>query len=125
MKNLQEELLKLAIEGYKSILVYYEGSGDSGAIDRVSLSKEEFDSDDFSYWSHESVCRGIEDAKLESLIIDFVENELLQNIEDWWNNEGGNGTVLIKIPSGEYHIDNEIRVVEYENYKHEGNIFNV
>jgi len=125
MKNLQEELLKLAIEGYKSILVYYEGSGDSGAIDRVSLSKKEFDFDDFSYWGHESVCRGIEDAKLESLIIDFVENKLLQNIEDWWNNEGGNGTVLIRIPSGEYHIDNDIRVIEYENYKHEGNIFNV
>ena len=125
MKNLQEELLKLAIEDYKSILVYYEGSGDSGAIDRVSLSKIEFDSDDFTYWNHESVCRGIEDAKLESLIIDFVENKLLQNIEDWWNNEGGNGTVLIKIPSGEYHIYNDIRVIEYENYKHEGNIFNV
>jgi predicted class III extradiol MEMO1 family dioxygenase len=125
MKNLQEELLKLAIEGYKSILVHYEGSGDSGAIDRVSLSKIEFDSDDFTYWNHESVCRGIEDAKLESLIRAFVENELLENIEDWYNHEGGQGTVLIKIPSGEYHIDNEIRVVEYENYKHEGNIFNV
>lgn len=125
MKNLQEELLKLAIEGYKSILVHYAGFGDSGAIDRVSLSKIEFDSDDFTYWNHESVCRGIEDAKLESLIEEFVTDKLLENIEDWYNNEGGQGTVLIRIPSGEYHIDNEIRVVEYENYKHEGNIFNV
>jgi len=125
MKNLQEELLKLAIEGYKSILVYYEGSGDSGVIENIGLSKIEFDSDDFTYWNHESVCRSIEDTSLHSLIEDFVEGKLLQDIEDWYNNEGGHGTVLIKIPSGEYHIDNDIRVIEYENYKHEGNIFNV
>jgi predicted class III extradiol MEMO1 family dioxygenase len=125
MKNLQEELLKLAIEGYKSILVHYEGSGDSGAIDSVALSKEEFDSDDFSYYSQEYVCESIKDSSLQSLIEEFVTDKLLENIEDWYNNEGGQGTVLIRIPSGEYHIDNEIRVVEYENYKHEGNIFNV
>jgi hypothetical protein len=125
MKTLQEELLKLAIEGYKSILVHYEGSGDSGAIDNVALSKEEFDSDDFSYYSQEHYCEPIVDTSLHSLIEDFVENKLLQDIEDWYNNEGGCGTVLIRIPSGEYHIDNEVRVIEYENYKHEGNIFNV
>jgi predicted class III extradiol MEMO1 family dioxygenase len=125
MKNLQEELLKLAIEGYKSILVYYEGSGDSGAIEYIGLSKIEFDSDDFSYFSQEHNCEPLIDTSLHSLIEDFVEDKLLQDIEDWYNDEGGYGTVLIRIPSGEYHIDNDIRVIEYENYKHEGNIFNV
>ena len=52
-------------------------------------------------------------------------DNILDNIEDWYNNEGGEGTVYIKIPSGEYHVDNQVRLIDYINYKHEGNLFNL
>lgn len=128
MKNntkLQEDLVTLALEGYKSILIYYAGSGDSGSIEEILLYKNEFGTDDFDFWSNNSEGIPLDNQIIKDNIEQFIMENILDNIEDWYNNEGGDGTVYIKIPSGEYHVDNQIRLIEYINCKHEGNLFNL
>jgi hypothetical protein len=123
--TLQEDLVTLALEGYKSILIYYAGSGDSGSIEEILLHKKEFDIDDFEFYLHNSEGISLDNQIIKDNIEQFIMDNILDNIEDWYNNEGGDGTVYIKIPSGEYHVDNQVRLIDYINYKHEGNLFNL
>jgi hypothetical protein len=123
--TLQKTLIKLGVEGYKSILVYYEGSGDSGCIEQIHLHKDEFSEDDFDFYTHWGNGVDLRDSILYDDIRNFVDENILDNIENWYNNEGGRGTVYIKIPSGEYHVNNEIRIVEHVCYVHNDNIFNI
>ena len=44
----------------------------------------------------------------------------LNNIEDWWNNEGGYGALVIEIPSLKFRNMNIIEYRETETYNHEG-----
>lgn len=122
---LQEDLVTLGLEGYKSILIYYTGSGDSGSIEDILLYKKEFDIDDFDFYAHTSEGFRLDSQIIKDNIEQFIMDNILDNIEDWYNNDGGEGTGYIKIPSGEYHVDNQIRLMDYVNYKHEGNLFNL
>ena len=56
-------------------------------------------------------------------IQNFAHETILDSIEDWWNNEGGYGDILIKVPSGEYVVNNNVRIMEIEEFTHEGNLF--
>jgi hypothetical protein len=56
-------------------------------------------------------------------IENFVTDTILDTIEDWWNNEGGDGKLAILVPSGEYNVENNIRIVDYKEFIHEGNLF--
>jgi hypothetical protein len=56
-------------------------------------------------------------------IENFTTDTILDTIEDWWNNEGGSGTLAILVPSGEYNVENNIRRVDYDEFLHEGNLF--
>ena len=48
--------------------------------------------------------------------------KLLDDIEDWWNNEGGFGDLCICVPSGKYVINNHVRITETEDYFHDGSL---
>jgi len=129
--NMMATLVKLADLGVTGIKVSYEGSGDSGAIDSViytteKMSEDEEDAfsdiDDLHVWGQDVMLLGKLDSGLESDIANFVEEKLLNDIEDWWNNEGGSGSVCILVPSGKYKIINDIRIVETETYYHEGSL---
>ena len=56
-------------------------------------------------------------------IENFAHEVILDQIEDWWNNEGGYGDLLIKVPSGEYIVNNNVRIMNVEEYNHHGNLF--
>ena len=119
-------LLKLADLGITGIKVHYDGGGDSGAIERIGYTKvkcatpEDVD-DEVDVWDVESNLADL-DSSAYSLIEDFAQETILNDIEDWWNNEGGSGTVCILIPSGKYKIMNDIRIVEIQTYYHEGSL---
>jgi hypothetical protein len=121
-------LLQLADLGVTGIKVIYSGGGDSGAIDDIIYTTEKvtcledlYDLDPYS----ENVFN-LKDlsTSLYSDIEDFAHSKLLDEIEDWWNNEGGYGTVLITIPSGNYTINNNIYISNTETYNHNGNLIN-
>ncbi len=88
------------------ITIEYSGGGDSGAIDTVYFS-------------------GSVNLKITENLKRKIENsayKILNEIEDWWNNDGGSGEMIITVPTGEYQIRNTIRLVNYNTYEHEGHM---
>lgn len=118
-------LLKLTDLGVTGVKVSYEGGGDSGAVEWIGYTTEPCETpnhveDNIMAWDAPSLAEL--DSSAHTLIEDFATTKLLDNIEDWWNNEGGYGELSICIPSGEYMISNNVRVVHSENYTHDGNL---
>ena len=121
-------LLQLADLGVTGIKVIYSGGGDSGAIDEIIYTTEKVtcleDLDDLYPFDENVLNLRDLGESFYSDIANFANIQLLDNIEDWWNNEGGHGTVLITIPSGNYTINNNIYITETEEFIHHGNLIN-
>ena len=121
-------LLKLADLGVTGIKIIYSGGGDSGAIDDIIYTTEEVtfleDLENLDHYSENVLNLRDLSTSLYSDIEDFAHSKLFDNIEDWWNNEGGYGTILIAIPSGNYKINNSIYITETEDFIHNGNLIN-
>ena len=130
-------LIKLAQHDITGIQVYYSGGGDSGSIENIMYTTGKLDEDDnlafdqldeLSRWPSGNAgmpsARDLNelDSGLFSLVDDFASNTILDNIEDWWNNDGGYGTLLIIVPSGEYQVRNNVYVTHTENYLHDGKL---
>ena len=105
LKNLNVDLLVL----------HYSGGGDSGAIDDFQYYKRIKNGDSFDVDNFEEVI-----MTFDSKLIEDFAYPILNDIEDWWNNEGGNGKMYIDLESMEYKIENEIRVYDYDTYYHDG-----
>ena len=119
-------LLKLADIGVTGVKVLYDGAGDSGAIEWIGYTKEpcktpEDVNDNVDDWENDWVLAKIS-ADAHNAIEEFAQDKLLDEIEDWWNNEGGFGELCICIPSGKYIINNHVRITETEDYFHDGSI---
>ena len=119
-------LLKLADLGVTGIKIFYSGGGDSGALDDIVYTKKEIgDLEDINYlqnFGDEVVVLKDLDSALNADIENFAEEKILNDIEDWWNNDGGYGVMLIAVPSGNYKIDNTIYITNTEEYHHDGNL---
>ncbi len=111
--NMMGTLVKLADLGVTGIKVQYEGSGDSGAIENVVYTTEKMDQDeeaafddinDIEVWGQDVSHLQELDSGLSSDIANFVEEQLLQDVENWWNDEGGYGAVCILVPSGAFTL---------------------
>ena len=121
-------LFKLADLGVTGIKVRYDGGGDSGAIEWIGYTKElcetpEDVNDNIDDWDNDANL-----AELDSVIYHDLEHfasaKILNELEDWWNNEGGWGELCICIPSGKYIINNHVRITETEDYFHDGSLIN-
>jgi hypothetical protein len=109
-----ELMLRLRDLGIVSIYAEFSGGGDSGAIDNINY--------------HVSDCTinnifAVENKELHSDVDDYCYT-LIQGgkIEDWYNNDGGHGTLSIDTKTGEYEIDVNIEYRSYSTHNHEGNI---
>lgn len=125
-------LIELANDGITGIKVHYAGSGDSGAIEEIAYTKEklstEYDEDAFSEIANLHLY-GVElnslellNSSLYSRMQDYLYNHLLNDIEDWYNNDGGDGYVYIIVPSGRYKIENTVYFTSSETYVHGGGL---
>jgi len=125
-EQLMEVLIQLADQGVTGIKVHYDGGGDSGAIENIVYTDIEnanfSDIDSVSAWDQDMNLATL-NSSAYATIENFAHETILDNIEDWWNNEGGYGELLIKVPSGEYIINNNIRIMNVEEYNHHGNLF--
>lgn len=119
-------LINLANFGVTGIKVKYDGGGDSGAIEWIGYTTKPCETpedvdDNMEDWENDWVLAKIS-ADAHNAIEEFAQSKLLDNIEDWWNNEGGWGDLCICVPSGKYIINNHVRVTSSEDYFHDGNI---
>jgi len=103
-------LFKLKDLNVKKIEYEYTGSSDDGCIEYTN----------FYDYEDKSIDPDITDEERESLE-DYV-TEILSNISDWWNGDGGYGTFTLMTKDGSYKIDNNIASTSYENETWEGNI---
>ena len=130
-KEIHSLLLKLADQDIRQIFLGYEGSGDSGAIEEIYASKTAFEHDEFEGWYFDIPDEFIDDFKplmeivshdvikrVEELAYDLV----LHKIEDWYNNDGGYGFIVIDIPSGKTHNRNSVRIMNTENFTNSFNL---
>ena len=119
-------LLKLADLGVTGVKIFYSGSGDSGDIDDVvyTTTKEvNFnDINNLTNYGENALYLTNLDHDLKDEISDFADQKILNDIEDWWNNDGGYGAMLIKIPSGQYEINNIIYITDTEDFHHDGDL---
>lgn len=124
-------MMHLADLGVTGILVIYSGGGDSGAIDDIIYTTDKFDEDDEiaidqidsldAYTPHAKYLCNL-DQTIHDDLNNFLIDKLLDEVEDWWNNEGGYGRVSILVPSGKYKINNSIYITHTEDYLHEGDL---
>ena len=119
-------LFKLADLGITGVKVKYDGGGDSGAIEWIGYTTEKCDTpedvnDNINDWETDSNLAELNSAAY-SLIENFAESKILNELEDWWNNEGGFGDLCICIPSGKYFVNNHVRVTETEDFFHDGSL---
>ena len=106
-------LFNLAAQGFEYIKIHYSGGGDSGCIDDVYLlfqgtatikDGEVSENNDRDY-AHPN-------QELKDLIEEKATNQVLDKADDWWNNEGGGGTLYICTLDGSYHGDHYVNVTE-------------
>jgi hypothetical protein len=119
-------LLKLADLGVTGIKIFYSGGGDSGDIDDIvyTTTKDVTFYDIMNLPSHGEDVLYLQNLndELADKIKYFANEKILNDIEDWWNNDGGYGVMLIKIPSGKYEINNMIYVTDTEEFEHNGDL---
>ena len=119
-------LLKLADLGVTGIKIFYSGGGDSGDIDDIvyTTTKEAAFNNIMNLPSHGEDVLYLQNLndELADKIKDFANEKILNDLEDWWNNDGGYGVMLIKIPSGQYEISNTIYVTDTEEFEHDGDL---
>jgi len=118
-------LFKLADLNITGVKVKYDGSGDSGAIEWIGYTAEPCETpedvnDNIVDWENDANLENI-DKELHTQIENFGYC-ILDDIEDWWNNDGGFGELCICVPSGKYIINNHIRITETEDYFHDGDL---
>jgi len=114
-EELTKGLIHLKDKGVKYVKVEYSGGGDSGDIDAVYYNLENPEE-----YSNSPDTLGI-NPEVHELIKDY-SYYLTQDIEDWYNNDGGYGTIIIDVESANYTIENNVRYTDVETYGHEGDI---
>jgi hypothetical protein len=117
--NLVGVMTYLGDLGFNRVQINYSGGGDSGAIDTIIYLKPEDIAEDISHYELNEEQK----ETLNETVRNFVEDiawKRLNDIEDWWNNDGGFGVMTIDIPSGEFTIENNTYYQMTETYNHDG-----
>jgi hypothetical protein len=98
-------LFNIAAQGFDYIKIHYSGGGDSGGIDDVYLlptgcviieDGRVEDESSYDEYTHP-------DDELQEIIANKAYENILHTAEDWWNNDGGGGTLYISTLDGSYY----------------------
>jgi hypothetical protein len=106
-------LFNLAAQGFEYIKIQYSGGGDSGCIDDVYLVHQgTIEIEDGIVSENNDRDYADPDEELKDLIEEKAIKHVLDNADDWWNNEGGGGTLYISTADGSYHGHHYVNVTE-------------
>lgn len=90
--------------GVVTVEADYSGSGDSGSIDTINYNDKD----------------GCNISDIPNTIFENIEEafyEQLNETEDWYNNEGGYGTIVFDLEELAINISQSIRIVNTEDYE--------
>lgn len=103
-------LYKIKDSGHKEIKLEYSGGGDSGDIDSVAFDNINVD-----------VIFSDEVEKIK----DWVHSTILNQIGDWYNNDGGRGVITIDLTEMTYHVDEVYYTMSEETNCSDGELTNL
>ena len=116
---LKKNIIKAKDLGYKYIIVTYEGSGDSGSVEDIYMCNIVPDGP----WGYDrNDKREDVDGKDREIIEQWAYDEALYNVSDWYNDEGGYGTIAIDVNDATYKIENSVRVMSIDTEYSEGKV---
>jgi hypothetical protein len=107
-QNMSEVLLMMLATGAKKIAVEFAGSGDSGQIDCVTYYSSAEASIEMDVKVNPHFIDVEKDPELDAIakkLEDFYYARLEDLPYDWVNNEGGGGTMIIDVETGECTIN--------------------
>ena len=116
-----KSILRLRDNGVKYIACRYSGGGDSGSIDEQYCLNESFD-DDYANQEDDINKDHVMPGNLEDDINEDIFYKVLDTIEDWWNNDGGYGILVIRLKDMNYYNINNCYYTQTDTYNHEGKI---
>jgi hypothetical protein len=117
-QDILQYLIDLKDQGVQLIKLKYNGGGDDGSIDEVVYTKSDFsDNDDEGELDNTDLNIS---SDIERKFKDYCSETLLQDIEDWYNNEGGYGHIIFKLADNSYTIENNCYRQEVDTFNHEG-----
>ena len=124
---------KLRDAGVKKVVIHYDGSGDSGQVDRIDYFDEHAEftpskdrhkviSDEKSYDAKTKgwVTKQVERMEDFDTMCDNLATDALSELGvDWYNNEGGYGECTLDVTTGNIEIAHEHRVYSsnHEDFK--------
>jgi hypothetical protein len=126
-KDLAVVMTLLRDNGAHYVGCYYSGAGDSGEIESIALYGPSFDKrfqmDDIelTYGEQGDVEYDLPDD-IHTYIEDIFYDQHLNSIEDWWNNDGGYGSIVMCTKTGYFKNYNHQYYQQTETYYHEGDI---
>lgn len=105
------QILHLKDRGVEQILIKYSGAGDSGQIDDITCSGQKIGDD-----------RSTQALSISEEVVTKIESvgyDLLEGIGDWYNNDGGQGNIVISVADLYYEIYAEYNPEEEGGYDEE------
>lgn len=106
-------LFNLAAQGYDYIRICYSGSGDSGCIDEIYLApKGTITIENNELKEHDEIDYALPDDNLQTLIENKAYEHVLNDADDWYNNDGGGGTLYISTLDGSYYANHYVNITE-------------
>ena len=122
-QELFKAILELKEQHVEYIAISYSGGGDSGDIDDTYCYNKDANKlyDDLDQWTNYN--ENQIDCTVPETIIDYAYSKLVSyDMEDWWNNDGGYGIMVIRLKDLKYKINNNINTLNVEEYNHNGEI---
>jgi hypothetical protein len=107
----REVLTQLKNQGYIGVSISFDGAGDEGSITGAKAFTEDFILDEMYYtdfWQYE--------PEITEDLRDLGYDILSDSGYDWYNNDGGYGSIHISLLTGEVKLDIRIRVTDTEDY---------
>lgn len=108
-------LLNLGVQGFEYLKFEYYGSGDDGCIEDVILIPHgciEIKDGEVDQIKPFPPQENDLASELRTLLEEVIYSKILEDADDWYNNDGGGGTLYVCTLDGSYHGDHYYNVTE-------------
>jgi len=115
-------LFNLAAQGYSHLCVIYDGSGDSGDIEDIIPIPRDLKNEIYYNTCYDIESKIELDQNLYNLIANEAYRKVLDNLEDWCNNDGGYGQLYISTEDSSYDSYHYTRYTDIHEHYSDGQL---